>query len=205
VAAPAGAGEAFDSRAVRKLIYSMLTSLDLYVEGPDGQFGWATPDAELHKHFNANAATMTTHLYGRRMWEMLSAYWPTAESDPAATPEAREFARFWNAGEHIVFSRSLRTVEHGARLLRDGAVEAVRRLKSGEGTDMDVGGPGLAATLIEAGVVDEIHVYLNPVVVGGGKPFFSGLKGRLDLRLLGVQTFAGGVVQVRYAVRTTGT
>ena len=97
---------------MRKLIYSMLTSLDLYVEGPDGQFGWATPDAELHKHFNADAATMTTHLYGRRMWETLSAYWPTAQSDPAGTPETREFARYWNAGEHIVFSRSLRTVGH---------------------------------------------------------------------------------------------
>jgi dihydrofolate reductase len=106
------------------------------VEGPDGQFGWATPDAELHKHFNANAATMTTHLYGRRMWETLSAYWPTAQSDPAGTPETREFARFWNAGEHVV---------------------------------------------------DEIRVYLNPLAVGGGKPFFSGLKGRLDLTLRGVQ------------------
>jgi dihydrofolate reductase len=189
---------------MRRLIYSMLTSLDLYVEGPDSQFGWATPDAELHKHFNADAATMTTHLYGRRMWETLSAYWPTAESDPAGTPETREFARYWNAGEHIVFSRSLRTVGHGARLVRDNAVEAVRQLKAGEGTDMDVGGPGLASTLIEAGVVDEIRVYLNPLAVGGGKPFFSGLKGRLDLTLRGVQTFASGVVQLRYAPRTAG-
>jgi dihydrofolate reductase len=187
---------------MRKLIYSMLTSLDLYVEGPDGQFGWATPDAELHKHFNANAASMTTHLYGRRMWETLSAYWPTAESDPTGTPETREFARYWNAGEHIVFSRSLQKVDHGARLVRDNAVEAVKRLKAGDATDIDVGGPGLASTLIEAGVVDEIHVYLNPVAVGGEKPFFAGLKGRLDLRLLGVQTFASGVVQLRYAPRT---
>jgi dihydrofolate reductase len=88
--------------------------------------------------------------------------------------------------------------------VRDNAVEAVRRLKSGEGTDMDVGGPGLASTLIEAGVVDEIRVYLNPFAVGGGKPFFPGLKGRLDLTLLGIQTFASGVVQLRYAPRTAG-
>ncbi len=187
---------------MRKLIYSILTSLDLHVEGRDGRFDWATPDAELHKHFNASAATMTTHLYGRRMWEMLSAYWPTAGSDPAATPEAREFARFWNAGEHIVFSRSLRTVDHGARLVRDDAVAAVRRLKAGEGTDIDVGGPGLASTLIAAGLVDEIHAYLNPVITGGGKPFLSG--GRLDLTLLGVQTFTSGVVQLRYALRAAG-
>jgi len=189
---------------MRKLIYSMLTSLDLYIEGPDGQFGWATPDAELHRHFNASAATMTTHLYGRRMWETMAAYWPTAESDPEGTPETREFARFWNAGEHIVFSRSLEAVDHGARLIRDNAVEVVRRLKSGDGTDMDISGSGLAATMIAADLVDEIHAYLNPVAVGGGKPFFSGLKGRLDLTLLGVQTFASGVVQLRYAPRTAG-
>ena len=189
---------------MRTLTYSMLTSLDLYVEGPDGQFDWATPDVEVHKHFNARAATMTTHLYGRRMWETLSAYWPGAESDPAGTPETREFARYWNAGEHIVFSRSLQTVDHGARVVRDNAVEVVRRLKSGEGSDMEVGGPGLAWTLIEAGLVDEIHAYLNPVAVGGGKPFFAGLRGQLDLRLLGVQTFASGVVQLRYAPRMAG-
>jgi len=188
---------------MRKLIYSMLTSLDLYVEGPDGQFGWATPDAELHRHFNAQAATITTHLYGRRMWETMSAYWPSARSDPEDSPETRAFAQYWNAGEHIVFSRSSRSVDHGARLVRDNAVHEVIALKSGEGSDIDVGGPGLAATMIEAALVDEIHVYINPVAVGGGKPFFADLNKRLDLTLLGVQTFAGGVVQLRYAPRTT--
>ena len=189
---------------MRKLSYSMLTSLDLYIEGPDGRFDWATPDAEVHKHFNAQAATATTHLYGRGMWEAMSGYWPTAEADPAATPETREFARFWNAGEHIVFSRTLTRVDHGARLVSDEAVEEVRRLKAGDGPDMDVGGPGLASTLIAAGLVDEFHVYLNPVAVGGGKRYFAGLDQRLELRLLGVQTFAGGVVQVRYAPRSGG-
>jgi dihydrofolate reductase len=189
---------------MRRLIYSMLASLDLYVEGPDGLFGWAWPDAELHKHFNANAATITTHLYGRRMWETLSAYWPTGESDPAGTPVTREFARFWNAGEHIVFSRTLQTVGHGARLLHDNAAEFVRQLKAGDGTDIDVSGPGLASTFIDAGLVDEIQVYLNPVAVGGGKRFFSGLDRQLDMKLLGVQTFAGGVVQLRYALPTAG-
>jgi dihydrofolate reductase len=189
---------------MRRLIYSMLTSLDLYVEGPDGQFDWATPDAELHKHFNAQYAAMTTHLYGRLMWETMSGYWPTAASDPDGAPETIEFARVWNAGEHIVFSRTLQAVDHGARLVRENAVEVVRELKAGDGTDMDVGGAGFASTLIEAGLIDELHVYLNPVVVGGGKPFVAGLHGQLDLRLIGVQTFSGGVVQIRYALRTAG-
>jgi dihydrofolate reductase len=187
---------------MRKLIYSMNTSLDLYVEGRDGEFAWGAPSAEVHKHYNALYATTKTHLYGRRLWETMSAYWPTAESDPAGTPESREFARFWNAGEYLVFSRSLQNVEHGARLVRDNVIEVVKSLKSSDGTDMDVGGPGLASTLIEAGLVDEIHAYINPVVVGGGKPFLSGLKGQLDLTLLGIQTFTSGVVQLRYAPRS---
>jgi dihydrofolate reductase len=186
---------------MRKLIYSMNPSLDLYVEDRDGKFDWSMPDAEVHKHHNANFATTTTHLYGRRLWETMSAYWPTAESDPAGTPESREFARFWNAGEHIVFSRSLHKVEHGARLVRDGVIDAVKILKAGVGSDIGVGGPGLASTLVDAGLVDEIHAYINPVVVGGGKPFLSNLKGQLDLTLLGIQTFASGVVQLRYAPR----
>ncbi|HLJ84199.1 MAG TPA: dihydrofolate reductase family protein [Candidatus Eremiobacteraceae bacterium] len=186
---------------MRKLIYSMNTSLDLFVEDRDGEFKWSTPDVEIHKHYNALFATMRTHLYGRRLWEVMAEYWPTAASDPECTRETLEFARFWNAAEHIVFSRSLQKVEHGARLVRDNAVEEVKKLKSGEGTDMYVGGPDLASTFIEAGLVDEIHAYVSPVAIGGGKPFLPGLKTPLELTLAGIQTFASGVVQLRYVPR----
>ena len=184
---------------MRKLIYSMNTSLDLYIEGPDGKFDWGTPDAELHKHYNRLFAAMRTQLYGRRLWETMAAYWPTAIDDPNGTPESREFAQYWNACEHIVFSRTLQRVEHGARLVRDNVVEFVKDLKSSDGTDIGLGGPDLAATLISAGLVDEIHAYINPVALGGGKPFFSGLTKQLDLSLLGIQTFFSGVVQLRYS------
>jgi len=186
---------------MRKLIYLMNTSLDGYVESADGNFTWSIPDVELFKHFNDLYAVMTTQLYGRRLWETMSGYWPTAEADPAATPESKEFARRWKAGAHIVFSSSLQSVDHGARLVRDNAVEAVRQLKSGEGRDMFVGGPELASTLIAAGLVDEIHAYIHPVAVGTGKPFFQDLPQQLDLKLLGIHTFASGVVQLRYAPR----
>ena len=106
---------------MRKLIYPMNTSLDCYVEGTDGNFEWSEPDAELHKHFNDLIAVATTHLHGRRMWETMSSFWPNAEADPEATPVTKEFARYWNAAEHIVFSRSLPAVDHGARLVRDNA------------------------------------------------------------------------------------
>src|SRR5690242_849785 len=112
---------------MRKRIYGMLTSLDLYVEDPGGGFDWATPDEELHRHFNERAAFLKTHLYGRRMWETMSAYWPTAEDNPDSTPVEREFARFWKAGEHIVFSRTLESVGHGARLVKGDALEEVAR------------------------------------------------------------------------------
>src|SRR5690242_14027192 len=184
---------------MRKLIYAMNTSLDCYVESPDGSFDWTKPDAELFKHFTDLHAVITTHLYGRRLWETMSGYWPTAEADPACTPEMREFARYWNAGEHIVFSRSLQSVDYGARLVRDNAAEAVRLLKSGKGGDMTVGGPGLASTLIAAELVDELHAYIHPVAVGAGKPFFHDLPRQLDLKLVGIHTFASGVVQLRYA------
>jgi dihydrofolate reductase len=187
---------------MRKLIYPMNTSLDCYVEGTDGNFEWSEPDAELHKHFNDLIAVATTHLHGRRMWETMSSFWPNAEADPEATPVTKEFARYWNAAEHIVFSRSLHAVDHGARLVRDNAVEAVRLLKSGNGSDMIVGGPTLASTFIAAGLVDEIQAHIHPVAVGAGKPFFFELTRQLDLKLLGVHTFASGVVQLRYAPQT---
>lgn len=183
---------------MRKLIYGMLTSLDLFVEDRTGNFEWATPDEELHRHFNERAAVMTTHLYGRRMWETMSAYWPNALEDPS--PIAREFARQWNAGEHVVFSRTLSSVGHRARLVATDAIAEVKRIKAGAGSDIEVSGPGLASKLLAAGLVDELHAYVNPVAVGGGKPFFA-LDHRVDLRLLGVQTFSGGVVQLRYAPR----
>ena len=187
---------------MRKLIYPMNTSLDCYVESSDGNFAWSVPDPELHKHFNDLIAVATTHLHGRRMWETMGGYWPTAQADPAITPVAKEFARYWNACEHIVFSRTLQSVDHGARLVGDDAVEFVRQLKAGDGSDMLVGGPGLASTLISAGLVDEIHSYIHPVAVGAGKPFLQDLARQLDLKLLGTHTFANGVVQLRYTTRT---
>ncbi len=181
---------------MRRLVYAMLTSLDMFVEGADGTFGWAAPDEELHRHFNERAAYMTTHLYGRRMWETMSSFWPTAASEPDATPTTREFARLWNAGEHVVFSRTLEKVEHGARLVSGDAIAEIRRLKGGEGTDLEVSGPGLAQACVDAGLVDEIHAYMHPVLVRAGKPF---LAKPIDLALIGTQTFAAsGVVQLRF-------
>ena len=183
---------------MRRLIYGMSTSLDGYVEGPDGKFEWTVPDDELFRHFVAQTAYMTTSLYGRRMWETMSSYWPAALHDPSLPPLRREYARLWCAVEHVVFSRTLQSVEHGARLVRGDAVEEVRRLKAGEGPDLEVSGPGLASTLLEAGLVDEVQAYVGGATLGGGKRF---LPPGMRLKLLGVTTFSGGVVQLRYEPR----
>jgi dihydrofolate reductase len=146
---------------------------------------------------------MSVFLYGRGMYELMSGYWPTAESDPSATPVEVEFAGIWTTKPKIVFSRTLSAVGWNSRLVRDDAVEEVARLKA-QGLDMDVGGPTLASAIIQAGLVDEYRLALHPVVLGGGTPFFPPSVDRLDLRLLEARTFRSGVVYLRYeTVRPT--
>jgi dihydrofolate reductase len=180
-----------------RLIYSMSVSLDGFVETPDRSLDWVRVDEEFHGVFNDEARAMSAFLYGRRMYELMSAYWPTAESDPSATPVEVEFARIWTTTPKIVFSRTLDEVGWNSRLVRDGAIDEVARLKS-QGLEMGVGGPTTAAAFIQAGLIDEYRLALHPVVLGGGTPFFPRLEDRLDLRLLEARTFQSGVIYLRY-------
>ncbi len=184
-----------------RLIYSMSVSLDGFVETPKRSLDWVRVDEEFHRVFNDEARAMSAFLYGRRMYELMSAYWPTAAIQPSVTPVEVEFARIWTATPKVVFSRTLEEVSWNSRLVRDGAVEEVTRLKAQPGFDMDVGGPTLASAFIRAGLVDEYRLALHPVVLGGGTPFIPRLDDRLDLRLLEVRTFQSGVVYLRYGSR----
>jgi dihydrofolate reductase len=130
-----------------RLVYSMSVSLDGYAADAAGSLDWVIVDEELHAHFNEEARAAAVFLYGRRMYEEMAAYWPTAESDPSATPMMLDFARIWRETPKVVFSRSLASVEHNPRLVRNGAAAEVVRLKA-EGLDMDVGGPTLAGSLL---------------------------------------------------------
>jgi dihydrofolate reductase len=181
-----------------KLIYSMSVSLDGYVATRDGSLEFVHVDEELHEAFNEEARSVGTMLFGRRMHELMTSYWPTADSDPSATPAERDFARIWRDKPKVVFSTTLDRVEWNSRLVRDDPVAEVRRLKSLPDNDMDVGGPTLAAELIRADLVDEFRMYVNPVVLGDGIPFFPRLDRRLELRLLEMRDFAGGVVYLAY-------
>jgi dihydrofolate reductase len=133
-----------------RLVYSMSVSLDGDVNTSSRSLDWVNVDEELHSFFSDEARAMSASLYGRRMYELMTDYWPTADADPSATPAMLEFARIWRDKPKIVFSRTLTGVDWNSRLVRDDAAREFARLKAQPGFDMDVGGPTLASTLIRA-------------------------------------------------------
>jgi dihydrofolate reductase len=184
----------------RNLIYSMGVSLDGFIAGTGGEIDWSAPDEELHRFHNLQARELGAHLCGRRLYEAMT-YWETADANPAAPEHELEFAQIWKRLPKIVFSRTLENVEGNARLLRDGVAEEVAKLKEQPGGDLAVGGAGLAATCIELGLVDEYRLFVSPVVLGGGTPFFPALGDRIELELVETRTFASRVAYARYRSR----
>ncbi|TDE00340.1 dihydrofolate reductase family protein [Jiangella asiatica] len=182
------------------LLYSMITSLDGYVADTNGTFDWSAPDEEVHTFVNELAGPIGTFLYGRRMYETM-VYWETAHTIPDQPDFILDWARKWQAADKVVYSRTLPEVSsERTRLQRTFDPDAVRRLKETADGDLTVEGPGLAAAALRAGLVDEIHQLVSPVVVGGGTPFHpDGV--RLDLELLDERRFGNGVVFLRYSVR----
>jgi dihydrofolate reductase len=184
---------------VARLIFSAIASLDGYTADEAGNFDWAAPDAELHAFVNDLERGVGTHLYGRRMYETM-AVWETM--DVSAEPDVmRDYAGIWRAADKVVYSRTLAAVATPkTRIEREFDPEAVRRMKETAERDISVGGPGLAAHALRAGVVDEIQLMLVPVVVGGGtRALPAGL--RADLDLLDERRFASGAVYLRYQSR----
>jgi dihydrofolate reductase len=184
-----------------KLIYSAITSLDGYVADEDGNFDWAAPDEEVHAFVNDLERPVGTYLYGRRIYEVMVA-WETMDTGPDQTPVMRDFAEIWRAANKIVYSRTLETVSSAkTRIERDFDPEAVRQMKARAGRDISVGGPDLAAQAIKAGLVDECHLFVSPIVVGGGKQSLPD-NVRLKLDLLDERRFGNGVVHLHYRTRT---
>lgn len=183
---------------MRKLIYSSSVSLDGYTETTDRSIDWVIVDEELHTFFNAQARELGAWLYGRRMYEMMVDYWPTADTKPSSTAYEVEFARIWKNMPKIVFSRTLEKVEWNSRLVRDDLGEQVAKLKAQPGKDLGIGGATLAASLVQLGLIDEYQFFVNPVILGGGTPFFPTLRNRINLRLVQSRTFSSGVVYLRY-------
>jgi dihydrofolate reductase len=183
---------------MRKLIYSMNVSLDGFIAGRAGEIDWGAPDEELHRFHNRQTGELGVQLCGRRLYETML-YWETAAENPSAAEYTLEFARIWKALPKVVFSRTLESVEGNARLLPpDRVADEVAKLKEQPGKALAVGGAGLAATCIQLGLIDEYRLFVCPVVLGGGTPYFPALDDRFNLELAETQTFSSRVVYLRY-------
>ncbi len=180
-----------------KLIYSALESLDGYVADESGRFDWATPDEAVHSFANGLERSIGTYLFGRRMYEVMVA-WETMGTDGDEPAYIKEFARTWRAAEKIVYSTTLTEVASArTRIERAFDPEAIGRMKVEGAGDIAVGGPTLAAQAIAAGLVDEYHFFVTPVVIGGGiRSLPDGV--RFDLELLDERRFSNGVVYLKY-------
>ena len=184
-----------------KLTYSMMISLDGYINDADGDFNWGQIDEEVHRHANAEARRDSIAIYGRRMYEMM-VYWETADQRPEITPFEREFAEIWQGLDKIVVSKSLdKTTTARTRLVRDFSAADMERLKAESAKDISISGPTVAAPFVAQGLVDEIGIYYVPIVVGSGTPFLPGIKQPLKLERIEEHSFKNGVVFVRYRVR----
>jgi dihydrofolate reductase len=184
---------------VGRLIYTGIASLDGFTEDAEGRFDWSAPDEEVHRFVNDLERPVATYLLGRRMYETL-VYWEGEDTSRGAVE--RDYAAIWQAADKVVYSRTLtEPASARTRIERELDPAAVRGLKEASERDLSIGGPELAAHAIAAGLVDEYVLLVNPVIVGGGKPYLpAGV--RLDLELLDQRRFANGVVFLRYAAAT---
>ncbi len=183
---------------MRKLIYGMNLTLDGYAAAPGDDLRWSAPSDELFQWWLDQERAIGVLLYGRKLWEAMSSFWPTGDEQPDATPAQIEFARNWRDTPKVVFSSATLKVGWNTRLVNGDAVAEITRLKGEDGEPMRVGGPTLAAAAMRAGLIDEYVIVTHPVLVGGGTPFFTALDGWVNLNLVETRTFPGGVVLTRY-------
>jgi dihydrofolate reductase len=183
-----------------KLVYTAITSLDGYVADEDGKFDWAAPDEQVHAFVNDLERPIGTYLYGRRLYDTMVA-WETMPSGPDQLPVVRDYAEIWRSADKVVYSTTMETVASArTRIERHFEPDAVRQIKASVDRDVSVGGPHLAAQAIRAGLVDECHLFVTPVVVGGGTPALPDHV-RVQLDLLDERRFGNGVVHLHYRTR----
>lgn len=183
-----------------KLIYSAITSLDLYVSDRNGNFDWAMPDEEVHAFVNDLERPIGTYLYGRRMYETMAG-WETMPTGPEQSAVTSDFAEIWRKADKIVYSALLPDVSSArTRIERAFMSEDIRQLKANATQDISIGGSDLAASALHAELVDEIHLILVPVLVGGGHPALPNHLS-LHLELLDERRFGNGAVHLHYRVR----
>ncbi|MEU8195356.1 dihydrofolate reductase family protein [Microbispora amethystogenes] len=193
---------------MRKLIFAMNVTLDGYTAATGDDIGWSgeegpdsSPSAELFQWWLDRERANEMFLYGRKLWEAMSSYWPTGDQRPDATPAEIEFARNWRDTPKVVFSSTIDKVDWNTRLVTGDAVAEITRLKAADGGPMSICGATLAGAAMRAGLIDEYALVTVPVLVGGGTPFFTALDSWVNLNLVETRTFPGGVVLTRYETR----
>jgi dihydrofolate reductase len=183
-----------------KLIYSAIASLDGFIADANGDFSWSAPDEEVHAFVNDLERPIGTHLYGRRMYEVMKV-WESDEFIAGEPQVIRDYAEIWRGADKIVYSRTLDSVATSrTRLERSFDPAAVRELKGTADRDIGIGGPELAAQAIEAGLVEECHLLLVPVAIGNGKPALP-VRSQLALTLLDQRSFGGGAIYLQYGLK----
>jgi dihydrofolate reductase len=187
---------------MRKIVLFISVSLDGYFEGPNRELDWNVINDEFLRHVNDVLREMSVFLEGRVTYELMHAYWPTADQDPAATETVLDFAGIWRKTPKYVFSRTLQeTGEPNATILREVVPEQIEQLKSQPGGDMVVGGPDLLKTFLALNLVDEMRIYVHPVILGRGHRLFSEAGAPRSLRLLETRTFSNGIALLHYEVQ----
>ena len=181
-----------------RLIYGMNVSLDGYIADEDGDISWGVSTEELFRWWLAEEQAVSLMLYGRRLWETMSSYWPTGDSAPDARPDQVEFARNWRDTPKIVFASDSLPLDWNTRLATGDAVTEIQRLKEEVNGSIRIGGASLASAAMRAGIIDEYTVVTHPVLVGGGTPFFCLLNRHVQLELVETRVFDGGVTMGRY-------
>ena len=182
-----------------RLIYTAIASLDGYIEDREGTFDWAMPDEEVHAFVNDLDRPIGTYLYGRRMYETM-VFWETASSEADEPTVFGDYAGVWRAAEKIVYSRALETVSSArTRIEREFDPDAIRQLKENATADVAVGGAQLAGQAIAAGLVDDYHLFLNPILVVGGKRALPD-NAHAQLELVDERRFRNGVAHLHYRV-----
>jgi dihydrofolate reductase len=183
---------------MRKIVFMMSVSLDGYFEGPDHDLSWQLISDELHHHFNEWLATSGAFLDGRVTYELMASHWPTADQDPAASAPTIEFARIWRDMPKIVFSRTLEQAGWNTTIVREVVPEQIAELKARPGGDLVIGGSVLASAFWAHNLIDELRLYVQPVLLGRGRLLFRPSDVKLSLRLAETRAFGNGVVLLRY-------
>ncbi|MGV3625105.1 MAG: dihydrofolate reductase family protein [Archangium sp.] len=189
------------SMGMRKVTYSMGVSVDGYIVGPDGEFKWATPGADMFRFCIDELKKVDVHVMGRKLYETM-VYWETADQDPSLDADSREWTKVWKALPKVVFSKTLKDVKGRSRVMTGGLVEEVQRLKNEAGDgEIAIGGATLATELAKAGLIDEYQLQQYPVLVGGGTRFFAHDAQLVKLELVETKRFESSVTFLRYAVK----